>query len=103
MLFYDDPPLLLVKLLDALARPKLDVEIGHSLIEYGSLELWFDLCLPDIQRIGVEVLGKSSGDDYSALELSSRFRRYSQAAFVIELSFKVVQQGFPSLMLGLVD
>ena len=51
----------------------------------------------------MEVAGKSSSYDYSALELSSRFRRYSQAALVIELSFKVVQQGFPFTLAMLVD
>ena len=42
VLLYDDPSLLLIKLLDAFPSSKLDVEISDALIEYASLQFWFD-------------------------------------------------------------
>lgn len=54
-----------------------------------------------MKRIDVEIVGESSGDHYSALKLSPRFRRYSQATLVVKLSFKVVQVGIPFSLLAL--
>lgn len=50
--------------------------------------------------VDVEIIGESSGDHYSAFELSSRFRRYSEAALVVKLSFEVVQTGIPFSLLA---
>ena len=45
--------------------------------------------------VDVEIIGKSPGDDNSALEFSACFSRYGEASLVIKLSFEVVQTGIP--------
>ncbi len=42
VLLYDDSSLLLVEILYALPHPELDIEVGDALVEYASLQFWFD-------------------------------------------------------------
>ena len=77
MLFQGYPTLFGVNFAGYFTHAKLYVQIGYPLIQYIALQTSFDLVVPDMFWIYMQVFLKTSGYDYPARELGAKFSRYS--------------------------
>ena len=90
-----DPALFGIDHAVGLACPELHVEIRRPFVQDIALKLRFNLLIPYIFRVQMQILLEASGDYYSAFELVAKFSRYGQPPLVVELALEIVCDSHP--------
>ena len=92
MLFERYPALLRVHAGGRFARTELDIQVCGALIQYITLERRFHVLIPDLFSVQMQVLSKSTSNNYfSTFEFVPDFGRNRQPVLIVKFSFEEIQ------------